>query len=304
MKSISKRIISFALSVFMLICISINLSAFESEYQRGLAVLRSAGWSDEDISDLLTYDVVCSYAGLKLVDTNQTYYRVTENSSEPITKEECLADLTASDSALYIPNGNPMISPLAHGDTWKNEITTTDGYITYFIQVYDAGSGIYVISGRYEWLAVPGTTLTDIFAIGCEQHLQPNGPIGSEELGLYYIYKYDALKINGRFTYEETTPDTINIDGKGIAVSQKLASPEFRQPVTDHRGFLQYKAIIDSTSSFGSTTNASAYYIHQKKSVSITPSIDFTGIISASINLGTKYQLMSPNPYVLFLLSE
>lgn len=96
MKSISKRIISFALSVFMLICVSINLSAFESEYQRGLAVLHSAGWSDEDISDLLTYDVVCDYAGLKLVDTNQTYYRVTEDSSEPITKEECLADLTAS----------------------------------------------------------------------------------------------------------------------------------------------------------------------------------------------------------------
>ena len=166
MKSISKRIISFALSVFMLICVSINLSAFESEYQRGLAVLHSAGWSDEDISDLLTYDVVCGYAGLKLVNTNQTYYRVTEDSSEPITKEECLADLTASDSALYIPSGNPMISPLAHGDTWKNEVTTTDGYLTYFVQVYDAGSGIYVISGRYEWIKTPFTTLTDSFAVG------------------------------------------------------------------------------------------------------------------------------------------
>lgn len=304
MKSISKRIISFALSVFMLICVSINLSAFESEYQRGLAVLHSAGWSDEDISDLLTYDVVCGYAGLKLVNTNQTYYRVTEDSSEPITKEECLADLAASDSALYIPSGNPMISPLAHGDTWKNEVTTTDGYLTYFVQVYDAGSGIYVISGRYEWIKTPFTTLTDSFAVGCDQYMQPNGSLGTTDLGLYYVYKYDTVSMAGEHTYEETSPDTINIDGRGIVVSQNLENGGERLTVKNHRGFLQFKACVKNSTYYGGSTNAVAFYIHQKFVINVALSFNFESIVSGSVSLGTKYQLMSPNPYVPFLISE
>lgn len=74
--------------------------------------------------------------------------------------------------------------------------------------------------------------------------MQPNGSLGTTDLGLYYVYKYDTVSMAGEHTYEETSPDTINIDGRGIVVSQNLRNPGDRETVKIIAVFCSSKPVL------------------------------------------------------------
>jgi len=286
-----KRMICFLLSVILFCGFGVSLYAedISARRQRAIDFLLGAGWTIAEIDDLLSDKVLLEFAEAKaVVSSDKKYYRVTEEDSIAITEEECKNAINAN------KNIEKGISSYSGGDTIIDDITTTDGYLTYYVEVYSFGGGEYMISGRYEWLKVPLNTKIDVFSVSHDYQLTQLG--NSDDV--YYVYKADYAITPGNYiTTEINTPDEMYISiHNGTAVKQKLLGAT-DYICSNHRGYLQYRACSNNT---GATMFAvSAEYLHQQGMFSVSPSLSFDGM-SVGVNYSTFFKRMSPNPYLSF----
>lgn len=280
-----KRMICFLLSVVLFCGFGVSLYAedISARRQRAIDFLLEAGWTIEEIDDFLSDEVLLEFATAKaVVSSDKKYYRVTEEDSIAITEEECMNAINAIQS---VNNG---ISLCSEGEEIRDEVTTTDGYLTYYVEVYSNGGGEYIIGGRFEWLIAPLNTKIDVFAVSHDYQLTQVGNYSD----VYYIYKADY-----GITRETTTPDEMYINiYNGTAVKQKLFG-ENDIVYSNHRGYLQYK--VCSNNSAAEMFAVSAEYLHQQGIFSVSPSISFDGM-SVGVSYSTFFKRMSPNPYLSF----
>ncbi len=285
MKKPCVKIICLLLSVIFLFGTSFSVYAenLSVKRQKAISFLLNARWTTEEIYDLLTDEAILEFAKAKaVVSSEKKFFRVTEEDSIAITEEECMEAVNAIQN---IANG---ISVCAAGDEIKDEVTTTDGYLTYYVEVYSIGGGEYMVGGRFEWLKTPLNTKIDVFAVSHDYQLTQVGNAAD----VYYIYKADY-----GITRETTVPDEMYINiYNGTAVKQKLFG-ENDIIYSNHRGYLQYKVQSNNT---GATMFAvSAEYLHQQGLFSVSPSLSFDGM-SVGVSYSTFFKRMSPNPYLSF----
>ena len=286
MKKSCVKMICLLLSVVFLFGMSFSVYAenLSVKRQKAISFLLNAGWTTEEIYDLLTDEAILEFAKVKaVVSSEKKFFRVTEENSIAITEEECMEAVNS------IQNATNGISVCAAGDEIKDEVTTTDGYLTYYVEVYSIGGGEYMVGGRFEWLKTPLNTKIDVFAVSHDYQLTQLG----NSSDVYYIYKADYYGV----TRETTIPDEMYINiYSGTAVKQKLFG-ENDIIYGNHRGYLQYKVQSNNT---GATIFAvSAEYLHQQGLFSVSPSLSFDNM-SIGVNYSTFFKRMSPNPYLTF----
>ena len=258
--------------------------------QKAIDFLLSAGWTMERIDDLLTEEALLEYADAKsVISSEKKYFKVTDEDSVAITESECMNAVAA------IENANSGVSVCAGGDTIINEITTTDGYLTYFVEVYSFGDGTYMLSGRYEWLITPQNRRIDVFAVNHSNHLVQL----SNSSEVYYVYKADHYSAPGTLSTSEThTPDEMFIDvNAGTAVKQKLLGSLYASFI-NHRGYLQYKVKFGNLYDTDAAVNAE--YLHQQGLYEVNPSLSYPAGLSIGVSHSTFFKRMSPNPYLSF----
>lgn len=286
MKKSCVKMICLLLSVVFLFGMSFSVYAenLSVKRQKAISFLLNAGWTTEEIYDLLTDEAILEFAKAKaVVSSEKKFFRVTKENSIAITEEECMEAVNS------IQNATNGISVCAAGDEIKDEVTTTDGYLTYYVEVYSIGGGEYMVGGRFEWLKTPLNTKIDVFAVSHDYQLTQLG----NSSDVYYIYKADYYGV----TRETTIPDEMYINiYSGTAVKQKLFG-ENDIIYGNHRGYLQYKVQSNNT---GATIFAvSAEYLHQQGLFSVSPSLSFDNM-SIGVNYSTFFKRMSPNPYLTF----
>lgn len=291
MKKFFKYTVCFLLSIAFVCGISLSVYAenISIRRQRAISFLLNAGWTSNEINDLLSDKALLEFAEAKsVVSSDQKYFRITEEDSIVITEEECKNAINT------IENAEKGVSVCAGGDTIIDDITTTDGYLTYYVEVYSFGGGEYMISGRYEWLKAPLNTKIDVFSVSHDYQLTQLGNAAD----VYYVYKADYAITPGNYiTTEISTPDEMYISiHNGTAVKQKLLGAT-DIIYSNHRGYLQYRACSNNT---GATMFAvSAEYLHQQGMFSVSPSLSFDGM-SVGVSYSTFFKRMSPNPYLSF----
>ncbi len=291
MKKSCVKMICSLLSVVFLFGMSFSVYAenLSVKRQKAISFLLNAGWTTEEIYDLLTDEAILEFAKAKaVVSSEKKFFRVTEENSIAITEEECMEAVNS------IQNATNGISVCAAGDEIKDEVTTTDGYLTYYVEVYSIGGGEYMIGARFEWLIEPLNRRIDVFAINhCDQLTQISD---SDEV--YYVYKADYYSnFNTLSTMEINEPDEMYISaGHGTAITQNLLGSQYISFI-NHRGYLQYKAEVNNTTATILSVNAE--YLHQQGVFGVSPSISF-GDMSIGVDYSTFFKRMSPNPYLTF----
>lgn len=155
-------------------------------------MLMASGWSESEIEDFIPEDALLEFADACPATTSQIVYlklSVDDNGNtfvEQMDHATCLAEVNEAKQQREIA----LQRELAGISTASiDEVTTSDGYMVYFVQALqsEAGSDVYVLSARYEWLIEPKNRDIDVFGLGhCEQ-LTQLGNSGS----VYYRYKAD-----------------------------------------------------------------------------------------------------------------
>ena len=279
------------------------------EIYKAKSNLISAGWTEEEIEDLMDEKALADFVDIeKVVSSEKKYYKVTENSIVQISELQCFSDIacinneniSSEETTLQPPSDSVTYNPV---DYEKDTVNTSDGYFTYYIQVFSRGDGIYVVSGRYQWLISPANRKTDVFSVNVGDGLKV---LSGSAANLNYVYKADIVVTTGyttdSYTYENTSTDNLVRAEHYIAASQKLeatvtSSASASVTANNHRGYIQYRAQYSDTSV--TLLSAQANYFHQQSAVEFTPSISLNGM-SVSVTPKTAFKSMLPNPYLTF----
>lgn len=309
MKKVRMIALFLTLAMMLSLCAAAAGKDVLTDRERAINVLLQSGWTMEEIDDLLTDEAILAYKDALPVEVSEKkYYRVTEEAVYEITAEECQTQLEAIEQ-VENQNTEPGVAPMAvipddgYGET---EVTTTDGYLTYYVMAHNVGNGHYVLSARYEWLKDPRNRKIDIFGLGHSEQLTQVG----NATNVYYIYKCDVLeKINTnirQYTLEDTSPNEIFVDDGGTVVKQQLMV-DVVNPMEDntnyvyashHRGYIQYEVEVNSDSA--TAFSIQAEYYHQEWLVTLSPGISYPLGGTLSLSSGTGFKRMSPNPYLSF----
>lgn len=259
-------------------------------------MLLNAGWELAQIEDLISDKELLDYADVITVNSSEKkYYKVTDTQTTELTESQCFYEINElkRDFITNLTTENSGISALSisPGDTLKDEIYTSDGYFTYFVQAYYKGGGKFILSARYEWLISPKNLRIDVFGLGHGNTLTKN--ISSSDV--HYVYKADIPDLtNGTtYPYQTTVPDETKIDAGGVVVKQKLNGDPTG---VNHRGYLRYDAV--TSESTVKAFEAFAEYYHQQGIYSVSPSISFPLGGGVSISNSSFFKLMSPNPHI------
>lgn len=290
-----KKIICIFMTFFMIVGLVFPVFGAEStaiKRERAISFLLNAGWTEEDIYDLLSDEALLEFADAKaVVASEKKYYKVTEEENIEISETECMEAVNTINAMT-----NCTVSVCSGGDTYIDDVTTSDGYLTYYVELYDFGNGDYMLSGRFEWLISPTNRREDVFGVGHDGYLTQYS-----DYPVYYIYKYEyTIGGSSPVTHEITTPTGINIDTYGTVIKQDLQNDSTAMNIVEqavnHRGYLQYKVFVNNTSAIGFSVNAQ--YFHQQGVWSVSPSISYPEALSVGISYSTFFKQMSPNPYL------
>lgn len=310
-----KKTIAFILVLAMALSLSAAAFAVEvgkNERERAIEVLIASGWSEAEIEDLISEEALLEFSNcLPAVSTSKKFFKVStdergESVVTEVSEQECVYGAMEVQMArneeeqVSLSQQENGISPQG-SEIVKSEVTTSDGYFTYFVQAYPSAteSGIYTLSARYEWLVTPSKTAIDIFSLGHSVHFNQLG----DQDDVYYVYKADVYYVsNGTKllfeNYETEEPTTICVGGGGTAVSQDLYDDKtginYSYKAENHRGYIQYKVETDETSGSGSIF---AEYYHQTAVITASPSLSFPWGFGVSFTYSSKFEAISPNVY-------
>ena len=295
MKKFIKSIFVLFFTLLM-ICnsiICINADSSLTDRQKAINVLLQAGWTITQIEDLLTEEALLAYADVEsVVSFDEKYMKITDDEVIELTERQCFEEITE----IYSAKNNTNSRSLGGGDQIIDTVTTSCGYLEYYVSVYSYGNGEYMVSARFEWLIDPQNRKHDVFGLGHSYNLTQ-----LSDFDVYYIYKYDMVNGNvNSGTYEVTEPETLHIDDGGTVIVQKLApnSSLGNMTYSNHRGFIQYKVGVNSTSA--TVVSVYAEYLHQQAVFAVNPSVSYPMGASISVSSSTKFKVMSPNPYLAF----
>lgn len=302
MKKMLKCCFTFfvCISIIIFNC-SVNSAYAVFEKDKAINVLLQAGWTMEDINDLLSDEALMAFKDVKnIVASDKKYLKIVDDEIVEITEDQCMQELSTINPIEQCAVNTLSFVP---GDEIINEVTTTDGYLTYYVNVYYVGGVEYILQARYEWLKKPFCTFIDVFGLGHDVNLtQPEGASG-----VYYVYKadwYDQYGNKASDPYETYTPTTINCDPGGTVVTQDLQNDSSLAQMTfaNHRAYMQYNVVVNSDAA----TYVSVYaeYLHQENAVSLSPSVSYPAGASISVSFEFVFKRMSPNPYLAFPVNQ
>ena len=303
MKKIFKRIIAICATLVMFVSYNLNVLAADITYNinmnQAINALLQCGWTMDEIDYFLTDEMILQYKDVQAVlSSEKMYYRVTNEDVYSLTEEECMIQLeqieqleSAGEDALQITTIVP------EGEEVTTTITTTDGYMEMYVEVYNCGNGEFICGARYEWLISPWNRKKDVFALGHSANT-----ILMDDYDIYTVYKADYTIINGAYadvgTYVYEQPDVLHVGQGGVAVSYDLENDDMLGTVSayNHRGYIQYR--VKLTDNDEQIFSVHADYLHQEAVIAITPSISFPLGLSVSVDQSSKFKIMSPNPYM------
>ena len=314
-----KKFMSLALAMVLLISVgSFATAAERSDKQKATDFLISTGWTQSEIDDLLTDEALLVYAdAISSVVSEKSYFRVNETGATKVSKKEFDAGVklakevqaqniekmqvaAAAAKTTAITSGEEMVSLSS-----INTVTTTDGYMEYYVQSSDLGNHKFALAARYEWLIEPSNRDIDAFGLGHDTNLTQTNE------GVYYVYKsdldvYDTNCVyTGTTTYETYTPTSIANDPGGVAVGQDLYNTDISTyggiVANNHRGYIQYNVIVNNPNNI-TLCSVSAQYKHQQGLYTVSPSISWPAGAGLSVTYSTFFKTMSPNPYLSFVV--
>ena len=278
-----------------------NFSSNEMQKEAAIQALLEGGWTKEEIDDFMTDEVLLQYAGATLVESSEKYLKVSENSVTEISKNACLEEVKDVKKQIAQEQMMMEMTPSISTNSMYDEETTHDGYMVFYVQAYLSSTpSVYVLSARYEWLIEPDDRKVDVFGLGFSTQLTRT------QDAPYYVYKADVKKTIGGAVLESWTYETSSgirkSDSGGVAYSQQLYEDTYAyqmsERATNHRGFIQYKAKVNSTSA--TVVSAYAEYYHQDAVLSVTPSVSYPWGAGLSVTPSSKFVEMGPNPYISF----
>lgn len=313
-----KKTMGLVLMLLLVGSICLHTIAFaegENELEKGKQVLMASGWSEDDIDDLIPEEAVEEFADASPAITSEIKYLKVSKTGEvtELSKVACMQKVDAAkraenlsivseqnrlDNPVFNRNGNIGI-----GDLVQQPVTTSDGYLTYYVQAYRSNSTTYILSARYEWLIKPFFNEKDVFGLGHDSQITQTGT----NADVYYTYKYDLYQNNSFIkSYAVNKPTQIRVTDYGTVVSQNLAvgmptpgTGTTTYTAKGYRGYIQYKAVKNNSNN--TATSIFADYQHHQSSISYSLSINISGA-SVSVSPKTNYKRMSPNPYLSFSL--
>ena len=308
-----KKLLSMILSVSMCLSICGGVSAaavdIEDMRSRAIDVLVASGWNEEEIEDLIPEDALLEYAdALPAVASQEIYVKVGvddngETFVEEMSPSECIAEAAEVKQQRDVAVQQQLLGVSTLAD--KDEVTTDDGYMVYYVQALPSASDsdVYILSARYEWLVEPSDRDIDVFGLGHSSQLDQLGSSSD----VYYRYKADVYMVTAgqRYLaeyYEVEEPTGINVDNGGTVVKQDLydntSGMGYVVKAENHRGYIQYQAEVNSTTA----TRVSVYaeYLRQEAFFSVSPSISYPLGASISVSDEDKFVRLSPNPYLSF----
>ncbi|MBQ9121555.1 MAG: hypothetical protein IJY12_04225 [Clostridia bacterium] len=312
----TKKLLSWILMVVLLF--SFNFSSYatslfddsvQEDLERAANVLLQSGWTQEEIDDLLTEEVLLEYKDVQSVMvSDKKYFKVASSGDvSEVTEADCALAVEQRKLIAYErmiasrdagENSVGVMAVIPGGETVYDEVLTTDGYLEYYVSAYNCGNGEYILSARYEWVIDPYNKKVDVFGLGHCDGLTQVGDSG----GVYYVYKADVTQQDGigtiEYVAEITTPTELCIDDGGTVVSQDLISNTSETSALNHRGFIQYRAALSSTTELN--VSIFAEYLHQEAIIGVSPGLSFPEGGSIGITFENKYKRMSPNPYLQF----
>ncbi len=297
------------LSLIVSLCGGVGAAAAESEDERSRAVdvLVASGWSEEDINDLIPEEALLEYANAyPAMASEEVYLKVGvddagETVVEEIDKTTCIAEATAVKEQREIAIQQELSGVSSYTD--KDSVTTDDGYLKYYVQAAQSttNSNEYILSARYEWIVEPEDRDIDVFGLGHSAQLDQT------DSDVYYRYKCEIYMLTGGQKmlvdrHEVDEPTAMCIDNGGTAVSQDLYNNSsgmgYVSKAENHRGYIQYRAEVNSTSA--TRVSVFAEYLHQEAVFSVSPSVSYPLGASISVSSEEKFVRMSPNPYLSF----
>ncbi|QUH30283.1 hypothetical protein [Vallitalea guaymasensis] len=270
---------------------------------QAINVLVNAGWTLEDINDLLTEDALLEFANAKIAGSSVKYFKVTDNEVVEVSKKQAMTKVEENKKKELLNTiMRNSITTDSLGDIYKDDQTTTDGYMSYYVQAYDLGGGEYMLSARCEWLINPKNRKTDVFGLGHDAHLTQESSYTP-----YYVYKADVTEhdmVTKQYEYSTETPASIAKDPGGTVITQDLKA-DYKWEATgyykkykNHRQYLQYKVTVNDSGV--SDVSIYAEYLHQQSTYSISPSVSYPVGGSISVTMSSFFKRMSPNPYLSF----
>lgn len=307
MKKAVKQIVAFFVIMVMLANHAIHVNAAEIVYniemRKAVDSFIRAGWTEEEIEYFLTDEIVFTHKDVKdTVSSDKKYFRIADDGVYELTKEEC--ELQLEQIAEMETMGGDLVQPMTivpEGEEVRTTISTTDGYMEYYVEAYNCGNGKFIIGARYEWLKSPINRKKDVFALGHDDNVMRD-----DGFAIYSVYKADYGIVSGSNYYTDThvseTPSLIREDDGGVAVVYDLMNDDGTGAVSayNHRGYIQYKVDLDKDEdSFA----IFAEYLHQETLLEISSiSISFPAGGSVSVSPENKFKRMSPNPYMSVFL--
>ncbi len=312
-----KKILAMAMCICILFSCNIYLFAADStaaDLERGRQVLLQAGWTEEKIDDMLTDEMILEYKdAISVVSSETVYMKATEEGTYEVSEEECLngvntikqlrreAELDACDvaPAAIVPG----IGPGPGGADDSDTTYTTDGYMRFYLSVFDMGDEVYLLHADFEWLVTPRFRYTDYFSIGFN-----DGVFRLPNSDFSYQYKADVTYNNDGVITEDdyiiTIPTTYINSVSGLAIGQDLVNDvntdDSSAIYRNHRFSLQYQVKLSTgdTNGFSAVSN----YYHQEYDVDVSASVSFDDegelSVSTSVSGSTVYRQLSPNPQV------
>ncbi|MCC8123068.1 MAG: hypothetical protein LIO58_05980 [Oscillospiraceae bacterium] len=276
----------------------------DSQLSEGTQVLLSAGWTQEEIDDLLSDDVIRGYADTTFAgESEKQYFKVSDDGTiYSLSETDCLQQVFAIKQQEAASNLISAAS-IAVGDTDQSEVTTSDGYMVYYVQAYRKSNDEFIISARFEWIITPFYKNVDVFGLGHDDKLT------QIDDSAYYAFKYTVYETMGGKSYpvdyySTNTPTKIQVDEGGTVISQDLSAnwsvwgTHTGLVRKNFTGYIQYqvRAAYTNTATINTAALIYAEYYHQKKAVSVSPSIGYPANVSISANMESYFDQMSPNP--------
>lgn len=307
----AKKFVSLFLALAM--CLTVPVFAIEEDSQReadlarATNVLLQSGWTKEEIDDFLTEEALLAYKDAQpAVASEKKYYKISEDGMSEISEEDCLSEVEYLNELEHDPE--KQISPFSkieEGDIEKDEQTTYDGYMVFYVSAHNLGNKEYMLSARFEWLISPFNRKEDVFGLGHSSQLEQQGSAGD----VYYVYKADYTINSGgiitEYPYETNTPNELKVDSGGTVIRQQLAGESLDfvgsgdyVSSSHHRGFLQYKVKVNNYAA--TAVSVQAEYYHQQTLISISPSVSWPAGGSISVATMSEFKAMTPNPYLPF----
>lgn len=265
-----KKIVAL-LVCFTVIFNSSNISAEETDVQKGIDFLLENGYTYEDIINQFPEEDLAVISQATSINSIVTCCEIDEDGE--VIQEDQKKIKTAS----IVPGS-------------KTE-STSGGKLTQAVTAFGLSDSKALLTYSFTWNKTPVNRKVDCCALFFD------GAKLSEVRSAYYQYTSRNLYTGDDELITKHRPTSTS--SSGIGISFNIANDKTHAGgIKDHQSY-KHKGYISCYAKITSSkcVNVWSRYYHQQGILSLSPSISITGV-SLSLSSNTQMKLMTPNPYL------